>query len=81
MAGKDPFEGFEERMEQFLSAREKKQAMAKDPRARFESAMERLEGFLDAVEEGREKPTKKATGGGEGEKGEDIFSQMFGKRE
>lgn len=82
MAGKDPFEGFEERMEQFLSAREKKQAMAKDPRARFESLMERFEGILDALEEGREKPARKRDGPDTGKgDGGDIFAELFGKRE
>ena len=81
MAGKDPFEGLEERLEAFMSAREKKAAMAKDPKARFEAALERLEGFLDAVEEGTPRKRKPAAeDAGEG-KGGDIFDQLFAKRE
>ena len=83
MAGKDPFEGFEERMEQFLSAREKKQAMAKDPRARFENLMERFEGIMDALEEGTPRKRKPAgdEGADTGKSGGDIFDQLFARRE
>lgn len=82
MAGKDPFEDFEDRMEKFLAAREKRQAEAKDPRARFEGLMNRFEGILDALEEGREKPERKRSSSPADEgKGGDIFSELFGKRE
>lgn len=79
---KDPFEGLEDRLEGFLTAREKKMALAKDPKARFEAAMERLERFLDAADEGSDDQSKKGSSrrseGNEDDRG--FIESIFGSQ-
>ena len=74
----DPVEKLTGMIEAILDKREQRAREEKDPKARFDRVLDRLEGFLDGLEEGEKKEPKgkaepKSSGG--------IIEAIFGSEE
>jgi hypothetical protein len=71
----DPVEKLSGMIEAILDKREQRKAEEKDPKARFDRMMDRLEGFLDANEGKPKEPKPKDEPNDDG----GIVSALFGK--
>jgi hypothetical protein len=73
----DPVEKLSGMIETILDKREQRKAEEKDPKARFDRMMDRLENFLDASEGKGKEPAKSKADDDDGDEG--IVSALFGK--
>jgi hypothetical protein len=74
----DVLERLEKTIEGILDKRDQRQKEAADPKARFDRVMDRLEGFLDGLEEGEKKEPKDKP---EPKKGGGVIEAIFGAEE